>query len=48
MTQYHRVPQGVLQLLKCTERNAAIAESRSCEVFVGEVDMMKNPVLTDM
>lgn len=45
------LPQGVLQLLKSSERNAAVAESHNCEIFVGEVNIKKNNnnhVLTDM
>lgn len=32
---FDAAPQGA-QLLKCTERNNAVAESQNCEIFVGE------------
>ncbi len=38
---FDALPQGVLQLLKGTERNTAVTENYKCEIFVGEVDIIR-------
>ncbi|CAJ1073570.1 hypothetical protein H4Q32_018840 [Xyrichtys novacula] len=40
---FDALPQGVLQLLKGSERTAAIPGNYTCDIFVGGIDITKRP-----